>query len=62
MSNWPKHSDGSPMSLGEMSPAQRREQIREAAKRTGIFFEHPQIQERIAAIIDANGKLSRGLQ
>lgn len=62
MSNWPNHPDGTPMSLGEMSPEQRREKIREAAKRTGIFFEHPQIQERIAVIIDANTRTARGMQ
>ena len=52
MTNWPNHPDGSPMSLGEMSPAQRREQIKAAAKKAGIFFERPDVQEQIASIMD----------
>lgn len=52
MSNWPKHADGSPMMLGEMSPAQRREMIKAAAKKAGIFFERPDVQEQVASMLD----------
>jgi len=30
---WPKHADGRAMTLGEMTPEQRRERVRAAVKR-----------------------------
>ncbi len=52
MTAWPKHADGSPMMLGEMSPTQRRAMIKLAAQKAGIFFKRPDVQEQVAAIMD----------
>ena len=52
MSEWPTHPDGTPMMLGEMSPEQRRAMIKLAAQKAGIFFERPDVQEQVAAIMD----------
>jgi hypothetical protein len=39
MSTWPKRPDGSNMTMGEMTPEQRREQMRLAAQRVKAKME-----------------------
>lgn len=54
MNNWPKHPDGRPMTIGEMTPEQRREQFRLACQRLKGEFSNPLVQEKIAAVLDGN--------
>jgi hypothetical protein len=48
---WPKHQDGSPMKIGEMLPAQRRHQFVRAIQKVKTEFEHPAMQEKMAALL-----------
>jgi hypothetical protein len=51
MSEWPKHPDGRPMKMGEMTPEQRREQAAIACKRLEAAFKHPRVQESLSRIL-----------
>ena len=51
-SAWPKRPDGTNMTMGEMTPEQRREQWRLAAKRVKGEFEQPAVKEKLNAILD----------
>ena len=52
MAEWPKHPDGRPMKMGEMTREQAREQTKLACKRLEAEFANPLVQEKIAAILD----------
>lgn len=52
MSNWPKHADGRPMKLGEMTQEQRREQWMKAAKRVQAELDHPLMKEKLFALLN----------
>jgi hypothetical protein len=56
MTDWPKHPDGTPMKMGEMTPEQRRIQFREAVGRTKQWFERQEVRVGIAAVIASEGK------
>ena len=51
MVSWPKHSDGRPMRLGEMSRAQAAAQFKAAAQRVAVEFSNPLMQEKLAAVL-----------
>lgn len=51
-SGWPKRADGSNMTMGEMTPEQRRHQMKLAAERAKKRFENPAMADKIAAAID----------
>jgi hypothetical protein len=46
---WPKRPDGSNMSVGEMTPEQRRAVFGEAVRQTKRYFERPDVRAGIAA-------------
>ena len=48
---WPKHADGRPKKVGEMTREEKQEQFRLAAQRVQREFGHPLVQERVAAIL-----------
>ncbi len=52
MAEWPKHPDGRPMKMGEMTREQAIEQTRIACKRLQAEFEQPAVKEKLAAILD----------
>jgi hypothetical protein len=45
--NWPKRPDGSNKTVGEMTPAEKREQFAKAAKRVQAEFEDPAMQKAV---------------
>lgn len=51
MSTWPKHADGSNLTMGEMSIEQRREQTRLACARLKAELEQPAVQAAIGKIL-----------
>ena len=53
-STWPKRPDGSNMTIGEMTPEQRREQFRRSVLRIKAEFEHPATQAKIQAVLDGH--------
>lgn len=48
---WPTRADGSPMTLGEMTPAQRHEQAAAACRRVQRQFDNPAVRAQIAAAL-----------
>jgi len=48
---WPKHPDGRPMKMGEMTREQQDEQFRKAVLRIKEEFETPVVQAKLAAIL-----------
>jgi hypothetical protein len=51
MTNWPKHPDGRPKKIGEMTPEEQRRHVKAACKRLEAEFARPDVQEKIAAIL-----------
>lgn len=51
MDTWPKHSDGRPKKMGEMTRDEQLRESRKAAARVKAEFEHPCVQEKIAAFL-----------
>lgn len=54
--DWPKHSDGRPYRLGEMTPAQRRAAWVAAVEKTKAYFERPEVKAGIAAVCGSNNE------
>lgn len=50
--NWPKHPDGRPMKMGEMTTEQRRKLWREAAAKVKADFEQPEMQAQLARVMN----------
>jgi len=50
-SAWPKHPDGKPKKMGEMTRDEQRAQWRSAATRLEAEFADPLVQEKIAAVL-----------
>ena len=51
---WPKHPDGRPMTMGQMTPEQRRTQTKIALKRLETELARPEVQAAIQRILDAD--------
>jgi hypothetical protein len=51
MNNWPKHADGSPKKFGELTSAEKREQMRAAGQRVQRQFERPAVKAALAKIL-----------
>lgn len=51
MSDWPTRPDGSNMTVGEMTPEQRRAVFAAAVQRTKAHFERPEVRAGIAAVL-----------
>lgn len=54
MTDWPKHPDGRPMKMGEMTAEQRREQTTKAVNRLQAWFDKPEVKAGLAAALDAD--------
>lgn len=52
MTDWPKHADGSPKKMGEMTADERRAQFKLACQRLQAEFDHPAVQEKLAAVLN----------
>ncbi len=52
MSTWPKHPDGRPKKMGEMTAVEQTSAWRAAAKRIEGEFSNPLVQEKIAAVLN----------
>ena len=48
---WPKHPDGTPKKMGEMTQAEQRAQWVDACARLKVEFETPAIQAALAAAL-----------
>lgn len=48
---WPRHPDGRPKKMGEMTRAERRERFVEAVQEVKKTFEHPLMREKVAEIL-----------
>jgi hypothetical protein len=48
---WPRRPDGTKMTMGEMTPWQRREQLAASAKRFQKRMDDPRVKEQIATIL-----------
>ena len=48
---WPTDDNGKPMKMGDMTPDQRREQIKKACVRVQSDFQRPEVQAGIAAVL-----------
>lgn len=57
MSSWPKHQDGSPKKMGEMTPEEREACWTQAAQKVKAELERPEVQARLAAVL--NGTSTR---
>jgi hypothetical protein len=51
MTNWPKHPDGRNKTMGEMTPEESRAVIAASCARLKAEFEHPVMQEKLAAVL-----------
>lgn len=47
MMEWPKHADGRPKKMGEMTADERREQAKLAVSRLKREFENPEVKAAI---------------
>jgi hypothetical protein len=48
---WPKHPDGRNKKMGELTAGEQKEVFRRACLKLKAEFEHPLVQEKIAAIL-----------
>jgi len=56
--NWPKHPDGTNMTVGEMSEADRKRIMREAAKRFKARCDGSEAHKKISDALDRINKAS----
>lgn len=52
MANWPTHPDGTNKRVGDMTPEERKRVFAEAAARVKADFERPEVQRRMAELLD----------
>lgn len=57
-SPWPTRPDGTNMTLGEMPHDQMMLRLRAGIHRTSQYFQRPEVQAGIAAVLNSNGKAS----
>ena len=55
MTEWPKHPDGRPMKMGEMTRDQQRVQIKASVQRVKAEFEAPEMQAHVARVLNQGG-------
>lgn len=49
--DWPKRSDGSPMTLGEMSREEQDRHVKFAIHRLDIHFKRPEVQQHLRKVL-----------
>lgn len=54
MSAWPKHPDGRPKKMGEMTREEAWEQTKIACKRLEAEFAQPAVKAKLAAILNGD--------
>lgn len=52
MTTWPKHPDGRPKKLGEMTRTEQDAQIKDSCTRLQREFNDPMVKEKIAAVLN----------
>lgn len=51
MNAWPKHPDGRPKTMGEMTPAEQKEQIKLAVRQLQRELDSPEFKKAIEEVL-----------